>query len=121
MKSRDAIQAEIARINADDRLAGPPATVFNNAPLALIQVELKARRDALQWALEDAPRAALPKLYPLIRFDDGDPENPDYRKGFDAGLDGTPRMPPGDAEAAAEYNTGYDDGAACAADPPEVG
>lgn len=121
MKSRDEILAEIARINADDRLAGRPATVFNNAPLALIQVELKARRDALQWALEGAPRAALPRLYPLIRFDNGDPENPDYRRGFDAGHDGAPRTPPEDATAAAEYNTGYDDGAAVAAEPSEVG
>lgn len=48
----DDINAEIARLKADDRLDGPPAQVQINAPLALIQVFLRARIGALEWVLE---------------------------------------------------------------------
>ena len=34
----------IAEVENDERFHYPPAQVFSNAPLALIQVELKARR-----------------------------------------------------------------------------
>lgn len=45
------IEAMIAKIESDERYRYPPADVFSNAPLALIQVELKATVDALRWAL----------------------------------------------------------------------
>ena len=46
------IKEEIAEIEADERYSYPPADVFINAPLALIQVELKARRNAFKTVLE---------------------------------------------------------------------
>lgn len=45
------IRAEIARLKRDERYSYPPAQVQINAPLALIQVDLKARVQALEWAL----------------------------------------------------------------------
>lgn len=45
----DFIREEIARVSADERLSYPPADVTINAPLALIQVALKSRIQALQW------------------------------------------------------------------------
>ncbi len=34
-----------------ERLSYPPADIFSNAPLALIQVALKNQRDTLKWIL----------------------------------------------------------------------
>ncbi len=50
MKSKPEIEAMIARIKADERYKYPPADPFVNAPLALIQVELKGQVAALRWA-----------------------------------------------------------------------
>lgn len=50
-RSTEEIEAMIARIEADDRYNSPPANVAINAPLALIQVELKATAGALRWML----------------------------------------------------------------------
>ena len=50
-KARAYLKDEIAKINADDRLKGPDASVFSNGYLAVIQIELKTRRRALQDAL----------------------------------------------------------------------
>lgn len=47
------IMQEIGNINRDERMSYPDANVQVNAPLALIQVSLKARRDALQWVLNE--------------------------------------------------------------------
>lgn len=59
MRSQAEIRARIAEIEADDRLArARPATVFENAPLALIQLEGQASAGALRWALGDARRCA---------------------------------------------------------------
>jgi hypothetical protein len=48
---REKIQAMIDRIEKDDRYNYEPASVQINAPLALIQVEMKAQVRALKWAL----------------------------------------------------------------------
>jgi hypothetical protein len=45
---RDFIDSEIVRIEVDSRYQAKPALVQVNAPLALIQVEMKARRQALR-------------------------------------------------------------------------
>ena len=50
MRSKADIKAQIARIKADPRYSYPPASTFANAPLALIQVELKGQVAALRWA-----------------------------------------------------------------------
>jgi hypothetical protein len=55
MKSKDEIKNKLAEIEADERLHYPPATVFENAPLALIQTELEAKQNILRWALEENP------------------------------------------------------------------
>ena len=47
------IDERIAEIKRDERLGYPPASVFENAPLALIQSSLKARIDELE-RLKDA-------------------------------------------------------------------
>ena len=68
---REAVEAMVARLEADPRYSYPAADVFANAPLALIQVELRAQVAALRWSLgltgddmetsaADAPRV-LPK------------------------------------------------------------
>ena len=48
----DYIDAEIKKIEDDERHHYPPALIQVNAPLALIQVQLQARRDALEEVLE---------------------------------------------------------------------
>jgi len=55
MTRRDAmaaIRAKITEIKADSRYKDKPALVQVNAPLALIQVEMKAQIHALTYALE---------------------------------------------------------------------
>ena len=52
MKTVEEIKSELEKILSDERLQYPPANVLVNAPLALIQVELKARAAALAWVLE---------------------------------------------------------------------
>ena len=46
------LKAEIAKIEADSRYHDKPALVQVNAPLALIQVEMKARKQTLEEVLE---------------------------------------------------------------------
>lgn len=53
MRSAEEIRAQLIRIEEDDRLHYPTATVWENAPLALIQTNLEARRDVLRWVLSD--------------------------------------------------------------------
>lgn len=52
MRSKKQITARIAEIKKDPRFSYPPAQVQVNAPLALIQVEMKSRVEALEWVLE---------------------------------------------------------------------
>jgi len=53
MKTKQKIKEEMEQLQADERLSYPPALVQVNAPLALIQVELKAKLKTLQWVLSD--------------------------------------------------------------------
>ena len=52
MKTKQEIEAELARIQADERIGYPAADVFINAPLALIQVNLESTVKAYSWVLE---------------------------------------------------------------------
>ena len=54
MKKREEIEKRIAELKADERLGYPPANVFTNAPLALIQVALKNELMALNWVLKES-------------------------------------------------------------------
>ena len=54
MKTREEIEKRIAELKADERLGYPPANVFTNAPLALIQVALKNELMALNWVLKES-------------------------------------------------------------------
>lgn len=54
MKSEEAIKAEIAKIEADERYQSGlkhPATIDINAPLALVQLEMEVRIKTLKWML----------------------------------------------------------------------
>mgnify|MGYP003980191453 FL=1 len=54
MKTKAEIEKRIAELKADERLGYPPANVFTNAPLALIQVALKNEIMALTWVLKES-------------------------------------------------------------------
>lgn len=54
MKTEKEIKAKLAELKSDERLSYPPADVFSNAPLALIQVELEAKVKALEWVLQSS-------------------------------------------------------------------
>mgnify|MGYP000091363213 CR=1 FL=1 len=56
MKTREEIEKRIAELKADERLGYPPANVFTNAPLALIQVALKNEIMALNWVLKESEK-----------------------------------------------------------------
>jgi len=51
MKSNDEILAKIKELESDERHKYKSALVEINAPLALIQVEIQAKIDALKWVL----------------------------------------------------------------------
>lgn len=53
MRTKREIKERLAKILKDKRLSYPSATVFNNAPLALIQESLETERDTLEWVLEE--------------------------------------------------------------------
>ncbi len=52
MKSEKEIRKQLKKIESDKRLSYPTATIVENAPLALIQLELEMKRDTLKWVLE---------------------------------------------------------------------
>ena len=54
MKSKSQIEAQIKKIESDERYSYPDAQININAVLALIQVDMKAEVRALRWALKDA-------------------------------------------------------------------
>lgn len=58
MKTERDIITRLALLKDDSRLRRPSATILENAPLALIQLELETRIHALEWVLE----------YPLTVF-----------------------------------------------------
>lgn len=51
-EAKAVLKAKIAEIKADDRFHYRPALVQINAPLALIQVDMKAKVYAYEFALE---------------------------------------------------------------------
>jgi hypothetical protein len=53
MKTKDQILAMIKELKDDERHKYEPALVQINAPLALIQVSIQSRIDALRWVLEE--------------------------------------------------------------------
>lgn len=56
------IEAQIAKIEEDPRYRGPSATVFANAPLAIIQTELRAVHRALCEVRDALVGAPPPKV-----------------------------------------------------------
>lgn len=53
MRTREEIRARLETVLADERLGYKTATVRENAPLALIQLELETQRDVLRWVLDE--------------------------------------------------------------------
>ena len=51
MKSNDEILTKIKELESDERHNYEPALVQVNAPLALIQIEIQSKIDALKWVL----------------------------------------------------------------------
>ena len=56
MKTKEEIEKRIAELKDDERLGYPPANVYTNAPLALIQVALKNELMALNWVLKESEK-----------------------------------------------------------------
>lgn len=52
MKNEKEVKKKLKKIESDERLSYPTATIVENAPLALIQLELEMKRDTLKWVLE---------------------------------------------------------------------
>jgi hypothetical protein len=55
MKTETEIKKRLTEIDADERYHYSPATVFENAPLALIQTALETEARALAWVLGISP------------------------------------------------------------------
>lgn len=55
MKSEQEIRDKIAALEADERLHYPSASVFSNAPLALIQTDIRGELKGLYFALGQTP------------------------------------------------------------------
>lgn len=53
MKTEKEIEERIENLKDRDELDRESATVFENAPLALIQMDLESRITALEWVLEE--------------------------------------------------------------------
>lgn len=51
MKTEIEIQEALTKVESDQRLSQPTATISINAPLALIQLSLETERDTLKWVL----------------------------------------------------------------------
>ena len=51
-EAKQVLKSKIAEIRADERFKYPPALVQVNAPLALIQVEMKALVHAYEFSLQ---------------------------------------------------------------------
>jgi hypothetical protein len=58
MKSEQQVRKRLAEIQHDARMGYKPATVFENAPLALIQTEGEAVVGALLWVLGERESCA---------------------------------------------------------------
>ena len=55
MKTEKEIRATMKTITDDERFHYPVATVFENAPLALIQLGMEAKLEMLAWVLGEKP------------------------------------------------------------------
>jgi hypothetical protein len=53
MRTIEEIKVKLQELKSDDRLKSPCATVFENAPLALIQLELEMKILTLEWVLKE--------------------------------------------------------------------
>ena len=53
MKNKKEIKEQIKEIKSDERYNYPPATINENAPLALIQLEMEVKVEALKWVLQE--------------------------------------------------------------------
>jgi len=58
-RDKEKIEKRIKEIKNDERLTYKSATVFSNAPLALIQLQLSSELNALEWAL-GLPQSKMP-------------------------------------------------------------
>ena len=59
MRTEKEIRAEIKRITDDERFHYPCATIIENVPLALIQLEMETRLSVLSWVIGE--KIPLPK------------------------------------------------------------
>ena len=55
MKSEKEIRARLKAIDADERYHSKTATIFENAPLALVQMGMESEALVLAWVLEIKP------------------------------------------------------------------
>ena len=56
MRTMEVMLAKLRDVEDDERLYYPTATIDVDAPLALIQLQLKTQQTTLRWALgDDAP------------------------------------------------------------------
>lgn len=53
MRNKNEIRTHLTELKSDERHHYKPALVHINGPLALIQVAIQAKIDALEWALGD--------------------------------------------------------------------
>lgn len=53
MRSEEEVRRKLNETRSDKRLPPPCATVFENAPLALIQLELETKIEILKWFLKE--------------------------------------------------------------------
>jgi len=51
MVTKQEIKNKIAELKNDERLYYPSANLFSNAPLALIQLDLGAKINSLEWVI----------------------------------------------------------------------
>ena len=51
MKTQQELEEKLAEIESDTRLGYSLATIRENSPLALIQLDLKSKAGMLRWAL----------------------------------------------------------------------
>ena len=54
MKSKKQIEAKISELQKDDCMTQPLSNIQINAPLALIQLEIGSRIQALMWVLKES-------------------------------------------------------------------
>ena len=55
MRTEEQIRARIKELEADERHSYKPASVFSNAPLAIIQTSIKSELNGLYFALGEVP------------------------------------------------------------------